>query len=148
MLRILFVIICLIGLTGCAGTIGVGQSTVMIRSDRGGYINRYIAKYRRWAADNRRVVIDGYCASSCTTFIAIIPRQNVCLTRHAVLGFHGAYAATILGKRELTSQTHFMTAQYNDDIRAWLESKGGLKTYKTMILMKWPETRNYFNVCP
>lgn len=140
-------LVLLLGLAGCAGTIGAFSSTVTINADRGGYITRYIAKYQRWRADNRKVIIDGYCASSCTTFIAIIPRGNVCVTRKAVLGFHGAYAATMFGKQELPGQTHLMLDQYNDDIRAWLDSRGGLRTYKTMILMKWPTTGSYFNVC-
>ena len=147
---ILPVVLLALALAGCAGTISpIWQKQVVITNDRGGYIVRFQKKYRRWAAENKLVVVDGYCASSCTMAIGMIPRRNLCVTKRAVWGFHGSYynALFVGGKVENPTQTHLMTDAYTDDIRAWVDSKGGLKTYKRMILMKWPETAKYFRVC-
>lgn len=135
-------------LSGCAGTISpVWQQRVVIKNDRGGYIHRFQLKYARWARQNKEVAVDGYCASSCTMAIGMIKRSNLCVTPRAVWGFHGSYVQTITGKQENPGDTHLMTEQYTDDINAWIESKGGLHTYKTMLLLKWPETQTYFRVC-
>lgn len=141
-------LVALLLLTGCAGTISpIWQERVVIKQDRGGYIVRFVAKYKRWAAQGKMVVVDGYCASSCTTAIGIIPRHNLCVTPNAIWGFHGAWARSGLTRIELPDQTHLMTDNYTGDINAWLKAKGGLSTYKTMILMRYPETLKYFRAC-
>jgi len=135
-------------LTNCAGTISPPwQERVTITNDRGGVITRFVSKYKRWAAQGKLVVVDGYCASSCTTAIGIIPRHNLCVTRRAIWGFHGAWARSGFSRIELPDQTHLMTDAYTSDINAWIQSKGGLKTYKTMLLMRYPETAKYFRMC-
>ena len=133
--------------SGCAGKIGAFQQTVVIKNDRGGLIGNFTAKYKRWDAANKKVVIDGYCASSCTIFIGTIKPQNVCLTKNAILGFHGAWGLSWGGKEELKDQTHLMTDYYTLPINAWIATRGGLGTYKKMILMSYPETALYFRMC-
>ena len=120
---------------------------MVIRNDRGGYINRFIFKYKRWAREHKRVTVDGYCASSCTMVIGMIPSQDLCVTPRAIWGFHGSYYLGIAGKHENPQQTHLMTDEYTMPIKEWIKAKGGLKTYKHMLLMKWPETARYFRVC-
>ncbi len=138
----------LLALTGCAGTISPPwQERVVIRNDPGGFINRFAKKYKRWDRQNKLVVVDGYCGSSCTMAIGMIKRQNLCVTQKAVFGFHGAWVMSVFGKQELRSQTHLMTEQYTDDVRAWIDAKGGLSTYKKMLYMKYPETMRFFRMC-
>ncbi len=150
MKKIYILVMCII-LAGCAGTISpIGQQRVVIRNDRGGLINNYIAKYKRWAAQDKLVVVDGYCASACTTAIGLIPRHNLCVTRNAVWGFHGSYTNTLIvggAKTEAPTLTHLMTDTYTHDVQAWIDRHGGIKTYKRMLLMKYPETLNYFRAC-
>jgi hypothetical protein len=138
-------------LANCAGTISpLWQERVVITSDRGGFINRFIKKYQRWDRENKIVVVDGYCASSCTMVIGMIPRSRLCVTRRGYFGFHGSYyhAVFIAGpKIENPGMTHLMTDRYTDDVKAWVDAHGGLPTYKRMLLMRYPETANYFRLC-
>ena len=151
-MRIVYSLLIPLVLTGCAGTISpMGQDRVVITNDRGGYIDRFIQKYIRWEKQNKTVIIDGYCASSCTMFICMIKRSHQCVTRRAVLGFHGSYYQQVFifgPKIENPDQTHLTTDRYTDDVRAWVDAHGGMASYKKMLLMKWPETANYFRVCP
>ena len=127
-----------------------GQSsrqTITIADDSGGIIANYIAKYQVYRAADSHLIIDRYCASSCTLFIGIIERGNVCVTRRAVLGFHGAWGWTIFGHEELPESTKVMLRYYNDPVRAWIKQHGGIHTSRVMRLMKYPETAQYFRIC-
>ncbi len=68
----------------------VAFADVRVTNDPGGEISSYVAKFREMRADGERLVIDGPCLSACTLFTAFIPRDHVCVTRRAVLGFHAA----------------------------------------------------------
>ena len=39
----------------------------------------------------QRVIIDGPCLSACTLVLGVIPRERICVTRRARLGFHAAW---------------------------------------------------------
>jgi hypothetical protein len=149
--RLFLLLVLALLMTGCAGTISpYGQERIVITNDRGGFIDRFIKKYQRWNKQNKIVVVDGYCASSCTMVIGMISRSRLCVTRNAVFGFHGSYynAVFITGpKIENPDQTHLMTDRYTDDVRAWVDARGGLTTYKKMLIMKYPETLQFFRAC-
>ncbi len=61
---------------------------VRVTRDLGGEVSSYIHKFESIRDSGERLVIDGPCLSACTLFTAIIPRDQVCVTRRAVLGFH------------------------------------------------------------
>jgi len=108
----LLILVMLLLITNCAGTIGAFQSTVTITSDRGGNISNYISKYKSWAAANKKIIVNGYCASSCTLFIAIVPPTSVCVTKNAYFGFHGAWDQTFFsGQVEDPAATLVMMSQ-------------------------------------
>ena len=80
----------------------------------------------------------------------MIRRSNLCVTPRAAWGFHGSYINAVFmagPKIENPGSTHLMFDRYTDDVKAWVDTHGGMTTYKKMLLMKWPETRNYFRVC-
>src|SRR5271170_3920430 len=66
------------------------SADVRIVSDPGGEVSAYVQKFRELRASGERIVIDGPCLSACTLLTGIIPRDRVCVTSRAVLGFHAA----------------------------------------------------------
>lgn len=123
-------------------------STVVIADDGGGIITNYIAKYQGIAASDDSVIIDRYCGSACTLF-GIVPRNRVCVTRNAVLGYHGAWGHTFLffGRVELPANTELMWRHYSPDVRVWINQHGGISSSRVMRLMRYPETAKHFRIC-
>jgi len=68
----------------------VASAEIRIVGDPGGEVTFYIASSRRRAASGEHIVIDGPCLSACTLLTGIVPRDHVCVTQRAVLGFHAA----------------------------------------------------------
>ena len=64
------------------------SADVRIRSSPGGAVEAYLAAFARVRQSGQRVVIDGPCLSACTLVLSTIPRNRICVTRRAVLGFH------------------------------------------------------------
>ena len=137
-------------LAGCAGTITPPwQERVVIKQDRGGFIARFIKKYPRWDRENKVVAVDGYCASSCTMAIGMIGTQS-CASRLAPSGAFTDHIRRGIHHRPQDRKPRFDPSDVRpntDDVKAWVNAHGGMTTYKKMLLMKWPETRNYFRVC-
>lgn len=145
------VIAALVALTllSCSfGAMASASRVVTITGDRGGSISEYIAKYKHWARDDTHVRIDGDCFSACTLFSGPLKRENVCVTKNAVLGYHGAFIISLFGtKVESDDGTAMMTKEYSADINAWLNARGGLRTFTTLYRMSFPETTKYFPLC-
>ena len=68
----------------------VASAEMRVTNDPGGEITSYVTKFENLRASGERLVIDGPCLSACTLFTAFLPRQQVCVTPRAVLGFHAA----------------------------------------------------------
>ena len=66
------------------------SADVRIVSDPGGEVSSYIQKFHAVRDSGEQVVIDGPCLSACTLLTGIIPRNRICVTQRAVLGFHAA----------------------------------------------------------
>ena len=62
-----------------------------ISDDIGGRIGAYVDQYSQVRNSGERVVIDGACLSACTLVLGIVPRNRICVTRRATLGFHAAW---------------------------------------------------------
>src|SRR5947207_13559711 len=63
---------------------------VRIVGDPGGEVSSYVQKFSEIRDSGQRIVVDGPCLSACTLFTGIVPRDRVCVTRRAALGFHAA----------------------------------------------------------
>src|SRR6476660_6511809 len=66
------------------------RADLRILSSPGGMVDAYLAAFARVRQSGERVVIDGPCLSACTLVLVTIPRNRICVTRRAVLGFHAA----------------------------------------------------------
>ena len=111
------------------------RADVRIVSSPGGAVEAYLAAFARVRQSGERVVIDGPCLSACTLVLSTIPRNRICVTRRAVLGFHAPrwyYPRT--GQTTRASEaTRVVTASYPVGVRAWIKKRGGL-TQKVIYL--------------
>ena len=89
----------LLGAALIATTIVTGASATMrISDDVGGRIGAYVDQFSEVRNSGERVVIDGACLSACTLVLGIVPRNRICVTRKAMLGFHAAWMPGPQGK--------------------------------------------------
>jgi hypothetical protein len=108
-------------------TISPASATIRIAGDSGGQIGAYLQRHEAMRQSGERVVIDGPCLSACTMVLGAIPRNRICVTSRAVLGFHAAYDLDQSG-RQVTSYggTSLLMAHYPQQVRTWIARRGGL----------------------
>ncbi len=119
------------GLAGALASVFVtcmASADVRIAGDPGGEVSSYIRKFHELRAAGERIVIDGPCLSACTLLTGIIPRDHVCVTSRAVLGFHAAsYYDDASRSLVPTRQGSALVMRlYPAAIRAWIDRHGGL----------------------
>jgi hypothetical protein len=100
---------------------------VRIVSSPGGEIEKHLQYFERIKRSDERVIIDGPCLSACTLVLSTLPRNRICMTSRAVLGFHAPFLMDDNGRTFRTRKlTHAMAASYPAAVRSWLKRKGGL----------------------
>jgi hypothetical protein len=106
----------------------LASAEVRIVGDPGGQVTAYLQKYRAIRDSGQRVVIDGACLSACTLLTAIIPRDRICVTRRAMLGFHAAsyYDDTSRTFVPTRAGSRVVMSYYPPAIRRWILAHGGL----------------------
>jgi hypothetical protein len=67
------------------------MAVVRIKADPGGQIGPYLENLAALRSSGERVIIDGPCISACTMVLGVIPRDRICVTTRARLGFHAAW---------------------------------------------------------
>ena len=102
-------------------------AVVRITDDVGGRIGTYVEAYSAVRSSGERVVIDGACLSACTLVLGIVPRERICVTRRARLGFHAAWHPGDNG-RPVTSRggTQLLMDVYPPHVKNWIRRRGGL----------------------
>jgi hypothetical protein len=110
-------------------TMGAASADVRIVNDPGGEVSAYVQKFQEMRASGERIVIDGPCLSACTLLTGFIPRDHVCVTGRAVLGFHAASyyddaSRSLVPTRE---GSRVVMRLYPPEIRAWIDRHGGLR---------------------
>jgi hypothetical protein len=105
-----------------------------ISDDVGGRIGAYVEQYSQVKQNGERVVIDGTCLSACTLVLGIVPRDRICVTRRAMLGFHAAWMPGPEGKPIPSSAgTQALWELYPQHVKRWISARGGLSP-KMMFL--------------
>ena len=108
-------------------TVGASHATVRISDDRGGRIGTYVSKFQRLRSSGESVVIDGLCASACTIVLGAVPRDKICVTSRATLGFHAAYDFATNGRTITDPEaTMMLYSMYPMPVRRWIAARGGL----------------------
>lgn len=103
------------------------SATVLISGDNGGKMEDYTARFRQVRDSGESVVIDGTCMSACTMVLGLVPRDRICATHNAVLGFHAAWEYNKSGGRIASaSGTRELIKTYPASVRAWIARQGGL----------------------
>jgi hypothetical protein len=121
------------------------QATIRLANDPGGLIAAYEARFARARASGERIVIDGSCLSACTLAIGMVPREQICATPRAVLGFHAAWQPTPFGKAISFPATQQMMNIYPPEIRAWIGRHGGL--HPNLIYLRGQELAEFVPAC-
>jgi len=104
------------------------SAEVRIVGDPGGEVASYLHKYQQIRDSGQRVVIDGPCLSACTLLTGIIPRDRVCVTHRAMLGFHAASYYDDVSRSLVPTRagSRLVMSYYPPQIRRWIERHGGL----------------------
>ena len=122
-------------------------ATVRIANDGGGRIGTYLDTYAMLRSSGETVMIDGPCLSACTLIVGLIPRERVCVTRRARLGFHAAWLPDADGRPVRNAAgTQMLLQVYPNSIRRWIRRKGGL-THR-MIYLRGRELTALYRRCP
>jgi len=122
------------------------QATIRLANDPGGLIAAYQQRFAHARASGERIVIDGSCLSACTLAIGMVPREQICATPRAVLGFHAAWQPTPFGGKTVSfPATQHMMNIYPPEVQAWIGRHGGLTPH--MIFLRGQELASYVPAC-
>lgn len=103
------------------------SATMRITSDPGGQIGPYLENLASLRSSGERVVIDGPCLSACTMVLGVIPRDHLCVTPRARLGFHTAWRPDSSGHPVVSKDgTELLMTVYPQAVRDWIARRGGL----------------------
>ena len=96
-------------------------ATVRITDDVGGRIGTYVEAYSAVRSSGERVMIDGACLSACTLVLGIVPRERICVTQRAMLGFHAAWMPGPAGRPVASAVgTQALWEVYPAHLRRWI----------------------------
>ena len=125
---------------------GPALAEVRILASSGGEVTEFLELFQRVRQTGERVVIDGPCVSACTLVLSVVPRQSICVTRRAVLGFHAARWMDQAGRFYPASrETRILAATYPAPVRAWIARRGGLSG--KLILLRGRELAALYPHC-
>lgn len=133
------ILLFLVGLTPAS-------ADVRIEASSGGEVTSFLGFFALLRQSGERVVIDGPCFSACTLVLSTIPRNRICVTRRAVLGFHAPKLVDQYGgEYPAGNATRLMAATYPPPIRNWIKRHGGLT--KLPIFLSGRELGMVYPLC-
>jgi hypothetical protein len=119
---------------------------VRIMASLGGPVGGYLSFFSKVRQSGERVIIDGPCLSACTLVLSTIPRNRICVTPRAVLGFHAPTVVDQNGRKFRSRDvTRAVDASYPPAVRAWIKRHGGLT--QDVILLKGRELAALYPRC-
>jgi hypothetical protein len=122
------------------------SAEVRILASPGGEVGPFLDLFARLRASGERVVIDGPCLSACTLVLSVVPDERICVTRRAVLGFHGARSVDRLGRSRSESEaSELVLATYPAAVRGWIRRRGGLNS--RLLLLRGRELAAIYPSC-
>src|SRR6202049_2306836 len=121
-------------------------SAVRITSDPGGQIGPYLAKLDSLRNSGQDVIIDGPCLSACTMVLGVIPRDRLCVTSRARLGFHAAWRPNEFGRQVVSPDgTELLMTEYPPQVRDWIARRGGLTPH--LMYLTGSELASMYSPC-
>ena len=112
-----------------------------IQRNLGGTIFRFEEQARQVVKDRKPVVVDGLCLSACTIFVDIA-RDNVCLTKKALLAYHQGYTP----KTRKVFDIKYETPGLNE----YIKEHGGLPNPYTgkFLTLNFDQGKQFYKPCP
>jgi hypothetical protein len=135
------------GALALALSVSAASADMRIVNDPGGEVSSYVEKFQEARDSGERIVIDGPCLSACTLLTGIVPRDHICVTSRAVLGFHAAsYYDDASQSLVPTRQGSRLVMQYYPaQIRSWITRHGGLTPQ--LITLRGRELSALYHSC-
>lgn len=135
-----------LGVVLAALSMSSASAGVRIVGDAGGQIGPYLEQLIALRSSGERVVIDGPCLSACTMILGVIPRERICVTRRARLGFHAAWHHGDNGQPIVSrGGTQLLMEIYPENVRRWIARKGGLT--QRMLYLYGRQLASMYPVC-
>ena len=122
------------------------SATMRITGDPGGQIGPYLENLASLRNSGEHVVIDGPCLSACTMVLGVIPRDHLCVTPRARLGFHSAWRPDESGRPVVSRDgTELLMTVYPQQVRKWIARRGGLSPH--MMYLTGRELASMYPPC-
>src|ERR1700722_22957 len=122
------------------------QADVRILGSPGGQVGPFLDLFDEIRATGERVVIDGPCMSACTLVLSVVPNERICVTRRAVLGFHGARSMDRRGRLYAEPEaSETVLEAYPAPVRGWIRRRGGLSS--RLLLLRGRELAAIYPSC-
>ena len=136
----------LVGLLLVVTLVQRSDAMTRIDDDMGGSLGQYLLRFATIRDSGERVMIDGSCFSACTLVTALIPKQRICVTERARLGFHAGWISDQNGERAVSVEaTRLMYQMYPRAIQQWINLHGGLG--KQTLVLKGRELMALYPAC-
>jgi hypothetical protein len=130
----------------CALVGPAAHAEFRILASPGGQIGTYLDLFAQVQASGERVVIDGPCLSACTLVLTVVPGERICVTRRAVLGFHGARSMDRRGRLYAEPEaSQLVLKAYPAGVRDWIARHGGLTS--RLLLLRGRELAALYPTC-
>ena len=135
-----------LGITVAVVSVAPASAAMRIVGDAGGQIGPYLENLLRLRNSGQQVIIDGPCLSACTLVLGVVPRERICVTRRARLGFHAAWHPGENGEVVTSAGgTRLLMEIYPQNVRRWLASRGGLT--RNMKYLTGRELASMYTTC-
>ena len=122
------------------------QAELRILGSPGGQVGPFLDLFDRVRKSGERVVIDGPCLSACTLVLSVMPNERICVTRRAVLGFHGARSMDRRGRLYAEPEASELVLEaYPSPVRNWINRRGGLTS--RLLLLRGRELTAMYSAC-
>ena len=136
----------LVALLACIASVAPAAADFRIVASPGGPVIPYIKLFETVAQSGERVIIDGPCMSACTLVLTMVPRQRICVTPRAVLGFHAARSFDAAGRSYAEPEaTRVVLDAYPPPVRQWIRQRGGLTS--RVLLLRGRELAAIYPAC-
>jgi hypothetical protein len=135
-----------VALLACIVTTAPAAADFRIIRSPGGPVVPYVQLFETIAQSGERVIIDGPCLSACTLVLSMVPRQRICVTPRAVLGFHAARSIDAAGHSYAEpAATRIVLEAYPKPVRDWIIRRGGLTS--RVLLLRGRELAAMYPAC-
>lgn len=123
------------------------MADIRILGSPGGEVGSFLNLFSALRDSGQRIVIDGPCYSACTLVLSTIPKDRICVTSRAVLGFHGARLIDNEGNEYVAppSLNAAVTQVYPKPVQQWIARRGGLS--KKLITLRGAALYRYYPRC-